>query len=345
MTGQAWRLRRRQLVLGGLAGTLAGVLPVMQQAQAAQAAPASLAGVTLRVGTYKGLWRALVSAAGVANTPYKLDWRELNNGVLHVEALNADALDLGSGSEIPPLFAARQNANLRLIAVVREDLNNQVTVARKDAPIRSIADLKGRRVGYVRATTAHYFLARQLAEAGLSFSDITALNLTPSDGLSAFDRGDLDAWAIYGYNGQLARLKYGARVLKTGNGYLSGNFPVYANPKALADPARQAAIADFLLRLRQAYHWANGNYLAYARAQSAETRVPVGDLIELWNNRSTDYDLRPVDDKVIAGHQEVADTFLRLGVLDGPAQMAPLWDRGFDKVLQGSAPAAVARAG
>ena len=137
---------------------------------------------------------------------------------------------------------------MRFVAVVREDLNNQVTVARKDTAIRSIADLKGKRVGYVRATTAHYFLSKQLAEAGLSFSDIQAINLSPSDGLSAFDRGDLDAWAIYGYNGQIVRLKYGARVLKTGVGYLSGNFPIYANPKSISQPATQAAISDYLLR-------------------------------------------------------------------------------------------------
>jgi sulfonate transport system substrate-binding protein len=337
-------MQRRDWLLGSLAGGLSMALPAAW-AQPAQGRGVPLTGVTLRVGTYKGLWRALLSASRLGGTAYKIEWHELNNGVLHMEAINADALDLGSGSEIPPLSAARQKANLSLVAVVREDLNNQVTLARKDLPIRSIADLKGRRVGYVRGTTAHYFLAKQLAEVGLGFSDITALNLTPSDGLSAFDRGDLDAWAIYGYNGQLARLRYGARVLKTGNGYLSGNFPVYANPKAVADPARHAAIADFLLRLRQAYRWANANYLAYAQAQSAETRVPVGDLVELWNNRSTDYDLRPTDARVIAGHQEVADTFVKLGVLDGPTVVAPLWDRSFDKVLQGAAPAALARAG
>ena len=299
------------------------------------AAPAQdLAQVTLRIGTYKGLWRALIAASGQGNTPYRIEWRELNNGVLHIEALNGDALDLGSGSEIPALFAARQKAQVRFIAVVREDLNNQVTLARKDAPIQRIADLKGKRVGYVRATTSHYYLSRQLAEAGLSFADINAINLTPADGLSAFDRGDLDAWAIYGYNGQLARLRYGARVLKTGQGYLSGNFPIYANPRAVQDPARHAAISDYLQRLRRAYAWANNNYLDYARAQSAETRVPVGDLIELWNNRSTDYDLRPVDDAVVKGHQAVADAFFQLGVLDGPAQVAPLWDRSFQSVLR-----------
>ncbi|WP_295550182.1 ABC transporter substrate-binding protein [uncultured Pseudacidovorax sp.] len=316
--------------------------------QAAALAPAAafaatsndLAGITLRVGTYKGNWRALLDAAGLQQAPYRIDWRELNNGVLHIEAINGDALDLGSGSEIPPVFAARQKANLRLVAAIHEDLNNQVTVARKDAPIQSIADLKGKRVGYVRATTAHYFLAKQLAEAGLSFNDIQAINLSPADGLSAFARGDLDAWAIYGYNGQIARLQHGARVLKTGVGYLSGNFPVYANPRSLEDARRRVAIADFLQRLQRAYAWVNGNFLAYARTQSAETRIPVGDIVELFNRRSDDYALVGVSDAAVRSHQDVADTFLRLGVLDGPADVRPLWDRRFDAALRAGAPSA-----
>ncbi|MBC8055238.1 MAG: ABC transporter substrate-binding protein [Rhizobiales bacterium] len=318
---------RRRVLLAGAGTALLGA-PLLA------GATTDLAKTTLRIGTYKGNCRALLAAAQLTDTPYAIEWRELNNGVLHIEAINGDALDLGSGSEIPAVFAARQKASVRFIAVIREDLNNQVTLARKDAPIRAIADLKGKRVGYVRGTTSHYFLQKQLAEAGLSFQDINAINLTPADGLSAFDRGDLDAWAIYGYNGQLARTKYGARVIKTGKGYLSGNFPIYANPKSIADPRRHAAITDYLLRLRRAYAWANSNYLAYARAQSAETRVPVGDLIELFNSRSDDYALRAVDARVIKGHQDVADTFTKIGVLDGPADVAPLWDRTFDAALR-----------
>lgn len=325
-----WGKSTRRQWLAGAAASGAGLLLPL----GARTAPkADLSGVTLRIGTYKGNWRALLTAAQLTQTPYKIEWRELNNGVLHIEAIHGNALDLGSGSEIPALFAARQKTQVRFIAVVREDLNNQVTLARKDSGIQRIADLKGKRVGYVRATTAHYFLSHQLAEAGLSFNDITPINLTPADGLSAFDRGDIDAWAIYGYNGQTARIKYGAQVLKTGLGYLSGNFPVYANPQSVEDPLKQAAIADYLQRLRTAYHWANQNYLAYAKAQSQETRIPVGDLIELWNNRSTNYALRAVDNAVVQGHQAVADTFLQLGVLDGPAQVAPLWSRTFDPVL------------
>ena len=303
---------------------------------AAQAAPSTtqdLRGVTLRVGTYKGLWRPLLQASGQADTPYKIDWREFNNGVLHIEAINGDALDLGSGSEIPAVFAARQKASVRFVAVTHEDLNHQATLARKDAPIRSIADFKGKRIGYVRATTAHYYLAKQLAEAGLSFADIDAVSLSPADGLSAFARGDLDAWAIYGYNGQLARTQYGARTIKTAVGYLSGNFPIYANPRTLDDAPRNAAIGDLLQRLQKSFAWINTHYLAYAQAQSAETRVPVGDLVELFNRRSGDYSLAAVDESVLRSHQDVADTFVKLGVLDGPTQVRPLWDRRFNNLL------------
>jgi sulfonate transport system substrate-binding protein len=284
-------LDRRRLLQAAAALAAAGSAGWAQAATsvASPGAARDLSGVTLRVGTYKGLWRPLLTASGQANTPYRIDWRELNNGVLHIEAINGDALDLGSGSEIPPVFAARQKSSVKLVAVTHEDLNNQATLARKDAPIRSIADFKGKRVGYVRATTSHYYLAKQLAEAGLSFNDIQAVSLTPSDGLSAFARGDLDAWAIYGYNGQLARTQYGARTIKTGVGYLSGNFPIYANPRALDDTLRRAALGDLLQRLQRAFAWSNGNFLAYARAQSAETRVPVGDIVELFNGRSGDY--------------------------------------------------------
>ncbi|WP_447773461.1 ABC transporter substrate-binding protein [Variovorax boronicumulans] len=325
-------LDRRRLLQAAAAWGVAA--SGVAQAAALPRDPSNLSGVTLRVGTYKGLWRPLLTASGQADTPYKIDWRELNNGVLHIEAINGDALDLGSGSEIPPVFAARQKSSVRLVAVTHEDLNNQATLARKDSAIRSIADLKGKRVGYVRATTSHYYLAKQLAEAGLSFSDIQPVSLTPADGLSAFARGDLDAWAIYGYNGQLARTQYGARTLKTGVGYLSGNFPIYANPRALDDTLRRAALGDLLQRLQRAFAWINGNFLAYARAQSAETRVPVGDLVELFNGRSGDYSLGPVTDAVVRSHQDVADTFQKIGVLDGPADVKPLWDRRFENLLR-----------
>jgi sulfonate transport system substrate-binding protein len=320
----------RRSALGVLAGSL---LAGGARAETGAGAGADLRGVTLRVAYYKGGWRPLLQAAGEDETPYRIDWKELNNGVLHIEALNGDGLDLGSGSEIPAMFAARQNAKVRFVAVTHEDLNTQVTVAAKDAPIRSIADLRGKRVGYVRATTAHYFLARQLEEAGLSFADIEAVNLTPSDGYSAFASGKLDAWAIYGYNGRLAIAKQGARLLKTGVGYLSGNFPIYANPKAVDDPLRHAAVTDFLLRVQRAYAFANRNFPVYAAAVAADTHLPVEDLLDQFAHRSEDYALAGVTPDVPETHQRVADTFLKLGVLDIRTEVGKFWDTSFNEAI------------
>lgn len=111
----------------------------------------------------------------------------------------------------------------------------------KDSPIRSSADLKGKRVGYVRATTTQYYLTKMLAEVGLSFADIEAINLSVPDGAAAFRTGQLDAWAIYGYSVPLAQSNAGARVLKRANGYLSGNYPFFASPEAIADAPRRSA--------------------------------------------------------------------------------------------------------
>ncbi|GKQ50837.1 ABC transporter substrate-binding protein [Bradyrhizobium sp. Ce-3] len=324
----------RRSALGALAGSL---IASRAHAEGGAGAAPDLGGVTLRVAYYKGGWRQLLQAAGEDKTPYRIEWKELNNGVLHIEALNGDALDIGSGSEIPAMFAARQNAKVRFIAVTHEDLNIQVTVAAKDAPIHSIADLKGKRVGYVRATTAHYFLAKQLEEAGIAFGDIEAINLTPSDGYSAFASGKLDAWAIYGYNGQLAIARQGARLLKTGVGYLSGNFPIYANPKVVDDPLRHAAVSDLLLRIQRAYAFANRNFALYAAAQVAETHLPLQDILDQFARRSDDFSLAGVSPDVPETHQKVADTFLKLGVLDARAEVGKFWDTSFNDAIAAGA--------
>lgn len=329
--------RRRLLQLGTLAPVV-GLIPGRSSARQVAASQDALGVVTLRVAFYKGLHKTLLETAGLADTPYRIDWKEFNSGVQHLEGINADALDVGSGSETSAAFAVKSKANVRFVAVYREDLHNQGTFVPKNSPAKSIADLRGKRIGYVRGTTSHYYLSKQLAEVGLDFNkDVEAVHLTPSDGLSAFVRGDLDAWGIWGYNGQLVRSQHGARVLKTGVGYLSGNFLVSANPKAIDDPLRHAALTDFLLRLQKAYVWSNQNYEVYARAQARETRVPQGALLELFNNRSQDSKLVPNDDAAIASHQEVADVFTRLGVFDEHVTVAPYWDRSFDAALQENA--------
>jgi hypothetical protein len=129
----------------------------------------------------------------------------------------------------------------------------------------------------------------------------------------------------------------GARLLKTGVGYLSGNFPIYANPRAVDDPLLHAALTDFLLRIQRAYAFANKNFPVYAAAQVAETHLPLQDILDQFARRSDDFSLAGVTPDVPDTHQKVADTFLKLGVLDARADVGKFWDTSFNDAIAAGA--------
>ncbi|MFC0386156.1 ABC transporter substrate-binding protein [Muricoccus vinaceus] len=307
---------RRAAILGALA------VPAIARAQVP---------VTLRVAQYKAGDALLLRLAGLADTPYRVEWSEFGSGNLMLEAANAGALDLAYGSEIPPTFAAVSGARVKLVAVIRGDVNEQVVLVPQGSAIRDIAGLKGKRVGFVRATTTHYYLSRMLAEAGLSLSDVQLVNLTPSDGQAAFRSGALDAWAIYGYSVPVAR-QGGARVLRTAQGILSGNYPYFIRAGLADEPARAEAARDLLDRIRRAMPFIQERPAEYAAAQAAVLNVPEPTIRALLDNVSQARSLAPADDAAVASHQAVADEFARIGVIPRRVDVAPLWDRGFARL-------------
>ncbi|ENO89431.1 ABC transporter substrate-binding protein [Thauera linaloolentis] len=321
--------RRRFLAHGIGAGLGLGCGLMLPRTAAASTSPAS---VTLRVASYKGQTSYFFDDAGVADTPYKVDYAEFAGGNLIVEAIAGGSIDYGGMSEIPPIFAVDANTPLRIIGVLRGDVNNQVALVPKGSPITDPAQLKGKRVGYVRSTTSHYFLLRLLHDHGLDWRDIEPIALSPQDGLVAFQTGRLDAWVVYGLAVQVVQAQ-GARVLRTALGYLSGNYLVAAHARAIADPGRRAAIADYLLRERAGLEWINDNPQAWARKISRLTGAAEALFLEQFRQRSEPGRLIAVSDAAIRSQQQVADTFFEHGVLGRRLDVAPLWNRSFDAVL------------
>ncbi|ACB94176.1 ABC transporter substrate-binding protein [Beijerinckia indica] len=289
----------------------------------------------LRVARSKGRFdpELLFASSGVTPPSHPIAYSEFGSGKLAAEALNANALDIGAMSEIPPIFIANADPKFRLIAVIKGDVNQQVVLVPRESKIASIADLKGKRVGYVRSTTCHYFLLKMLAEAGLSFNDITLVNLSPADGQAAFTRGALDAWAIYGYSVSLAVHNEGARILKTALGYLSGNYTIAAHVDAIADPVRHAEIAEFLVQWKRSFGWLNTHHEVWAPIEAKALGLPQDFILEELRNQSAPWQIGPVDDAAIRSQQDVADVFYAAGLIPKPVQVAALWDRSFNPVL------------
>ena len=287
----------------------------------------------LRVGTYKGQDGTLLPAAGQASTPYPLRWSEFASGNLITEAILAGALDMGGMSDIPPIFVAAAKPAMKLVAVLRGDVNNQVVLVPKDSPIHALAQLKGKRIGYVKATTSHYILLKLLEEQHLTWGDITPVALGPTDGRAAFEGGRLDAWVIFGAVGQLARATAGARVLTTGLGRLSGNYAIAASDAALADAVRRGQVADYLKRLKAAYAWAEAQPDSWIRAVSAATGVPEAIYRQQRAERSAPTRLEPVDAQAVTAEQAIADTFAAAGLIPAKVDVASLWNRSFASAL------------
>lgn len=297
-----------------------------------QVDPNVLARVNLRVATYKGDTSYFSKLAGVADLPFKVTTAEFAGGNLIAEAISAGSLDVGGMSEIPPIFTVPYHAPLKLISVLHGDVNNQVVLVPKDSRLRDTAELKGKRIGYVRSTTSHYFLLRLLREKGLSFKDITPIALSPQDGLAAFQSNQLDAWVIYGVHIEFARAK-GARVLKTALGYLSGNYTIAASQAAIDDPVKQAAIALYLQREQQIYNWINTHPDLWAARISEVTGVPKEFFLRQYHERSSDNKLSRIDANAIRSQQAVADLFADAGVIPHRIDVTPLWDTRFNPVI------------
>ncbi|MFO1233553.1 MAG: ABC transporter substrate-binding protein [Rivihabitans pingtungensis] len=71
----------------------------------------------------------------------------------------------------------------------------EAIVVAKDSPLKSVKDLKGKRVALNKGSNVHYLLVKALEKAGLKYEDVQTVFLNPSDARAAFrarQRGRLE---------------------------------------------------------------------------------------------------------------------------------------------------------
>lgn len=291
-------------------------------------------GGKLRSSYSKGGYELILRTAGLKPKDFGVDYSLFQSGHLVIEALNGGSLDFGTMSEIPPVFAAASSIqSFRQVATIVGDVNNQVILVPRHSRIRDLADLKGRRIAYVRATTSQYFLIRMLQSVGLGWQDIHPVAMSPTDGMAAFSNGAIDAWAIYGFQIQRAVATQGAHVLKTALGFLSGNYIASAHVDALADPVKAAQVGAYLQLLKQGFAWKAKNEERFAQALAKEIEVPLSYALDQLRSASQPTDLLPVTKEAVASQQAVADTFHDAGFLPQKIKVGSLWDDRYNALL------------
>jgi sulfonate transport system substrate-binding protein len=242
---------------------------------------------------------------------YKVSWTEFPSGPPLLEALNVGAVDFGIAGETPPIFAQAAGAPLVYLAYDPPAPQGEAILVPKDSPLKSVADLKGKKVALNKGSNVHYLLVRALEKAGLKYTDIEPVFLAPSDALAAFSRGSVDAWVIWDPYEAAAEASTGARILADGTGLVSNYQFYFSSKKFLEHNAK--AVDETLEALTDADEWTKNNIQAVAELLSPSIGLPAS-VLAVWVKRET-FGIKPTSDDVIASQQRIADTFRGLGLL------------------------------
>ena len=111
-----------------------------------------------------------------------------------LEYLNGNSIDIGSSAGLAALLS-KANGNPIRAPYIFSRPEWTALVVRRDSPIRSLADLKGKKVAATKGTDPYLFLLRALQTVKLKRSDIEHVALQHADGRTALEQGRVDAWA------------------------------------------------------------------------------------------------------------------------------------------------------
>jgi sulfonate transport system substrate-binding protein len=301
--------KRRTLGLlsAAVVGALAFSLPGLAQAQAKG---------TLRIGYQKYGTLTVLKARGtlekrLAPLGIEVKWTEFPAGPVLLEGLNVGSIDFGTVGEAPPIFAQAAGANLVYVANEPPAPLSEGIVVPKNSTLKSVADLKGKKVALNKGSNVHYLLVKALEKAGLDYKDIEVVFLPPADARAAFERGSVDAWVIWDPFLAAAEKQLGARIIADGKGLVSNHqFFLASRPYAEKHPDIIKHVLDELVSVDE---WAHKNIKETASILSSQIGLD-SSIVELAASRYN-YGIKPINDAVLAEQQKIADVFTQLKLI------------------------------
>lgn len=279
----------------------------------------------LKVASQRGGTRALMEASGaLEGAPYRVEWSEFPSAQTLLEALKAGAVDAGAVGDAPFLFAAANGSGFKAVQALRTEgsgLSVAILVP-PGSPVRTVADLRGRRIATGRGSIGHYLALLALERAGVAPGAVRFIFLSPGDAKAALAAGSVDAWATWGSYIHLATLRDGDRVVVDNRGLLHGvNFEA-ATDGAIRD--KRAALNDFLTRLATAEAWASGHPDAYAAVLAKDTGLPE-DVARLTVGGLSVRPV-PIDTALISEEAGVLKRFKAAGAVDAVPDVSRAFD-------------------
>jgi sulfonate transport system substrate-binding protein len=243
----------------------------------------------------------------------KIVWHEFSSGLPLLEAIKTGNVDFGADvADTVPLFAQAAGAKLAYIAEEAASPSAQAILVPAESPIRTLADLKGRKVAVTKGAGSHFLLLAALGKAGLTFKDISPAYLPPADGRIAFVGGNVDAWVAWDPFLTSAQRASSARVLTDGGNGLASYKRYYLSSAAYAD-RRSDALDVIYHMLDETGQWVKANPKNAASLLAGLWGIDASTVEEANSHRS--YQVGAVTPAKLSEQQRIADSFHAEGLI------------------------------
>ncbi|PLR95328.1 aliphatic sulfonate ABC transporter substrate-binding protein [Bacillus sp. T33-2] len=242
---------------------------------------------------------------------YSVEWKEFQAGPPLVEALNAGSIDFGRTGNTPPIFSQAAGAPFVYVAAGNSKLEGSGILVPKDSPIKSLEDLKGKKIGFANGSSSHYLVVKALKQASLSYSDITPAFLQPGDARVAFEQGNIDAWAVWDPFVAATEINSDARLLVNGEGITTDRdfFLAHEQFAKHHKPVLEAIIEE----VDNSSDWANSNHDALVKLLAPALKLDEKSVAQAIDRRV--YGVEKINEEIIGEQQQIADLFATLKII------------------------------
>ena len=241
----------------------------------------------------------------------KYEWKEFKSGPLVNEAVAAGEADLGFMADLPAIIAKSTGQPIEIISNVAYGEKGLAVLIKPDSKIKSVADLKGKKVAYATGSYAQHLLALLLSEEGLTLEDVNSVNLAAGDQVASLANEEVDAIVIWEqYISQLTSDGQ-AKVLADGTGVKRGNMVTYA----VTDYAKKnpKIIEAYIKALNRANETIKNDPEKAAEAVSKDFNVDTELMLKILDNFEYQTDLTDED---ISEITKVKDFSLKSGIIN-----------------------------
>lgn len=242
-----------------------------------------------------------------------VSWHEFTSGLPLLEAINVGSIDFGADvADTVPIFAQAAGAKLAYVAEEAASPTAQAIVVPQSSPIKTIADLKGKKVAVTKGAGSHYLLLAALAKAGLGFKEINPAYLTAADGRAAFVSNNVDAWVAWDPFLTSALHQTSGRILTDGSNGLASYKRYYLASAAFADK-RDDALNVIFAKLFETGKWVKAHPKESATLLAGLWGIDAAIVEEANSHRS--YQVGTVTGPGLSEQQRIADAFFAEGLI------------------------------